>query len=561
MNDIFSVFNLRKLSPFERLLFVFLLAMLFASSYALLYKLSLKHSSVRPVLSGSLNEGVIGNAKFINPVLALSQSDKDLSKLIFSGLMRPGPNGLEPDLVEKYEISDDGKEYIFHIKKGVLFHDGEELTSNDIVFTVKLIQNPEIKSLLYPNWVGVQVVATDKYTVKFILPKAYSGFLENTTVGILPAHIFARLSANEIQFSPYNEKPIGSGPYKLAETEKDEQGIPRKYHLVANEYFYLGKPKLEEINIYCYANEKDRFVDWQNGALNAIPAVSANYVDEFVSPNLRADTFDYPRVFAVFINKNKNSVLKNKKVRQALDLAINKKRLVDEVLKGYAYPIDGPLPHFVFKNKYEPMSDKEREKEINSIMESLKWQKNDDGFWEKDGEELVLELSLANTDELRQVANFIQDEFKRFGFKLFFKKYDLASFTQKAIRERDYELLLFGQSLGRNVDLYPFWHSSQQFDPGLNITKYSNKKLDTVLVKLRAENDTAKRSELLAEASKLIANDYPALFLYSPQFIYIRPKDLHGSDIKLIGNPQERFSDAYKWFIKNERIWNIFKSL
>ncbi len=556
-----SIFNLKTLSPFERLLFVFLLATLFISAYISLYKVSMHFSSNEALHGGEWKEGVASPASDIfNPILSNVALDLDINSLVYSGLLRASKNGYEPDLAESYEISEDGKEYSFKLRDNVYFHDGKKLSSTDVAFTISSIQNPLSNSPLRAAWEGVRVEVIDDKNLKIILPKAYAPFIENLTVGIMPEHLWSSFSAQDMPLSIYNKKPVGSGPYKFIGIQEIPNTGLRIYHLQANKDFYLGEPYIKDLYIYKYPNKADLLLAWSEGKLDAISSLPAELADKYKNKNSRIIEKNYLREFAVFFNSQKKPALLNKKVRHALDLAIDKNKLVKQVLHSYASALENTLPsYFINTKKTDIITEKDRKEKIDKLMSDAGWKKNDSGIWEKKGKEFKLQLSIADSnDEIERVANFLQDEFKNYGFKLTFKKYDLATLNNKVIRERNFEALLFGIELGRVPDLYQFWHSSQKDDPGLNISKYHNKKVDKILEKLQTTNDAKKRKELLIEFNKLIEEDKPAIFLFSPKYLYLSKKDLKGMEISPIVRPHERFADVFKWFKNSQTVWTFF---
>jgi peptide/nickel transport system substrate-binding protein len=194
-----------------------------------------------PISGGSLSEGVIGSARFINPILAISDSDRDLTTLIYSGLMRSMPDGsIIPDLAESYQISDDGKTYTFILKDDLTFHDGTSVTTDDIEFTIAKIQENAIKSPKRPNWDGVIIEKINSKEIKFHLRQPYAPFLENTTVGIVPKYLWKDVQADEFPLSLFNFEPIGSGPYKIDSIQRNKSGLPQTYSLAPFKNFALS---------------------------------------------------------------------------------------------------------------------------------------------------------------------------------------------------------------------------------------------------------------------------------------------------------------------------------
>ncbi len=558
-----EIFGIRNKSPFEKFLYLALLFILFFSAYASIYKLSMKYSEIAPVDDETWNEGSVGMAsELINPVLANTPIDKDLSALIYSGLLRANGESYDLDLAKEMNISEDGKVYTFKLKDNIKFHDGQELSADDIVFTIRMAQNPLVNSPLRANWESVKAVALDKKTLKITLPEAYSPFIDNFTLGILPKHIWGSVKAQDMSLDLNNKKAIGSGPFKLINIKDDEDSSSRIYELESNENFYLGKPHITKFNLLKFQSKSDLLLAWENGNLSAIASVPWQEAKKLQKENKDSKILskDILRAFAIFFNMRKRNDLSEKKVREAISLAIDKEELVRKVMGGFASPLYAPVPDFMYNASSSPIDKKERSEKIQDLMQSAKWKKNTDGYWEKNGKVYTLNLSLADSnEELEKVANYIQDSLNKEGFKVLFKKYDLATLNSKVIRERDFDALLFGFELGRNPDLYQFWHSSQKDDPGLNISSYKNKEADKILLKLKEELDQEKRKELMTEFVNIIDKDKPAVFLFMPKFIYLVPKQLKGMGNDPISRAEERFSDIFKWYSKSQTVWSFFK--
>ncbi len=553
IGNLLSIFDIKKYRPFDKFVFVFLLLGIVVFAYASLHNLSMKYSKETPKAGGVLKEGVIGAARFINPVLAVSDSDKDLAALIYSGLMKPDTNGgLEDDLAESFDISEDGKEYTFNLRKDAIFHDGSPVTAEDVAFTINLIQNPTIKSPERANWEDVEVQVMDKYTVKFVLPKPYAPFLENTTIGILPKHIWSSMKPEEMQFSFYNERPIGSGPFKMEEIRKDAQGIPNEYILIAFKEYVHGKPYIKRIIVKSYSNSADRLKAWQNNQIDAVSAVSGTELPFYAKDGMKIVKMGYPSVFAVFLNPKQGGILSDSNVRKALNTATNKDKIVAKVLKGYGKVAQSPIPPI-----FNVDSGEFKTETVDYYMKKAGYEKKD-GYWMKKDKKASFTLSLTDSKEFADVADLLVDMWNKAGFDVRVKIYSFSDLSQKIIRERNYDALLFGEAPGRAIDLYAFWHSSQKDDPGLNISSYVSSKADKLLEKLRVEQDKDKRIEIMKDFEKEIQSDMPAIFLYTPDFLYLVPDNLKGNSMQLIAYPAERFTDIHKWYFNVDRVWKWF---
>ena len=234
----------------ECVIFLFFVFTLAISAIILLQSVNKSFMVSIPEEGGSLKEGIIGSPRFVNPILAYSSTDNDLVSVIYSGLMRKDNDGkLIPDLAEKYEVSKDGLVYTFTLKDKIFFHDGTPVTSDDIIFTIKTIKDPVIKSPQKAKWDGMDVEKKDEKTIQFFLKKPYVSFLENTTIGILPESLWKDEKNTPIEVNELNTKPIGSGPYKLKNFSKESSGLINSYKLTYFNKFALGKPYIDRKSV------------------------------------------------------------------------------------------------------------------------------------------------------------------------------------------------------------------------------------------------------------------------------------------------------------------------
>src|SRR3989338_1722065 len=332
LQDIFDL-----LGRGSRALFIFFAILLFVSSTALLYMLKQSLVVEVPAHGGSLSEGIIGSPRFINPVLAISDADLDLTALVYSGLLRATPQGgYAPDLANSYTVSPDGKTYTFTLRDTVTFQDGSPVTAEDIAYTVQKTQDPALKSPLRANWDGVVAEAVDKKTVRFTLKSAYAPFVENLTLGILPKARWGGVSDEEFPFSELNASPVGSGPYKVASVSRTSSGIPSLYSLDSFKGYALGEPYLSRLYIRFYQSEGALLTALQQGEVDSASGISPGNLKDLPAEDIK--TAPQNRIFGVFFNQNQSAVLRAPEVRKALDDAINRAELVQAGLGGYGTP-------------------------------------------------------------------------------------------------------------------------------------------------------------------------------------------------------------------------------
>ncbi|MBI2612422.1 peptide ABC transporter substrate-binding protein [Candidatus Kaiserbacteria bacterium] len=564
----------RALSPGEHLLVSILAGLLVISVLTIIVGLTGAVSVQVPSHGGTLTEGVIGPARFVNPLLSLSGPDKDLTALVYSGLMRATPEGnLIPDLADHYDISEDGTVYTFTLRDGLTFHDGSSLTSADVLFTIQQAQNPDIKSARRADWEGVSVSAPNPVTVLFTLPHAYAPFLENATLGILPKARWSDVSAEEFPFHTLNTKPIGSGPYRVDDLKTSSTGSATRYELSSFDNFALGRPYLNTITFLFFSNEDDLIAAFNAGRIDSIASVSPSAVETLKTNGASMARAALPRTFGVFLNQSKNTVLAEPAVRSALDAAVDKERLIDEVLKGYGVPLDGPIPPGILGTVSPatpaPFADgKAEDARSEGIAEAARnilsrggWTFDETaGVWMK--KKTILEFTLATADEpeLSATAEMLASMWEAAGIKVNVQVYSLSELNSVVLRPRNYEAVLFGEVVGRSLDLFAFWHSSQRNDPGLNLALYANSRADTLLTRARETTSMREREKLYGQLQELVANDTPAVFLYAPEFIYVVPALLGGVELGALTTPSERYLNVHEWYTDTERVWNFFTS-
>lgn len=546
----------------KKLLLLFLTTFLVSSSI-LIWKYIDDNSVVVPSLGGNLTEGVIGTPRFINPLLAVTDADRDLSALIYSGLLRVGEDGeYIPDIADSYEISADGLSYTFRLKKDAVWQDGKPITSDDIEFTINLTKDPNIKSPKRASFEGVTVQKINDKTVRFTLKQRYSSFLENALIGILPRHIWKNVSSEAFSYDENNLSPIGSGPYKISKIQikNGGGGVPDYYDLVPFRDFALGEPKIANIRVRFYPNESDLLLAFSRGEVEAVNSIPAENTFKLEQGGAKTIHTTLPRIFAVFLNQGRSKVLKDSAVRQALDTSLDKQNIVNKVLFGYGTRLDGPIPKIEKDNSATTTVNIDQAK---NILKKGGWKYNSKkSQWEKGSGKNVLVLSFvistADVPELKEAANLIQSDWQKLGAKVSLKTYDIIDLNQKVIRPRQYDALFFGEVIGRDPDLFSFWHSSQRNDPGSNISMYTNSKADKILDSARGEIDREKKNIYYADLAKEIAKDNPAIFVYAPYFTYIVPQKIQNLELPIINISSDRFFNIHNWYITTSKIWKIF---
>lgn len=544
-------------SLFERLLVLFFSTIIVITSVLLVLKINSQFLVQVPTSGGELKEGMIGTPRFINPVLATSDTDRDLTALVYSGLLRINNNGeLITDLAQSYSISDDGLNYHFILKDNAVFQDGTPVTTSDIIFTILKTQDPSIKSPKRPNWDGVRVEKISDTEIEFSLASPYAPFVYNTTIGILPEHKWKDITAEEFPFSSLNTNPIGSGPYEFVKTGKDPDGILNSIELKAFSKFVIKKAYISKIYVNFYKNEDALLAGFAKKQVTSIHSITPKNIGALSLKHEQVITLPYSRIFALFFNQNKSTLLTDKKLRDALDTAIDRNEIVKSVLSGYATPLYTPLTLFSTTTPEKEYGVEAARKKFNALNDRYDTS-TDKTNSENSKQKIKFTITTGNVPELEAVGQKLVDTFNSLGAHVDLKITDTNDLTTQIIRPREYEAILFGYVINRDLDYYSFWHSSQRSDPGLNLSAYTSIESDSALDEARNSIDFEEKFPLLQKFEKQVINDIPAVFLYSPDFIYVLPQKVQAQFPQIIVTPSDRYFEVYNWYIETESVWKF----
>lgn len=513
-----------------------------------------KHLILSPAYGGEYSEGLVGYPKTINPLYAVNRDvDADLSRLIYSRLFAYDSRGqVVPDLAEKVDISPDGKEYTITLKQNVKWQSGQALTSNDVVFTFNLIQDSDFRSPLKNRLEGVGVEKIDDQTLKFILPQAYGAFLDLLTFGIMPQGLWENVTPSGATLTDLNLKPVGSGPYKFKSLVKNKNGEIKEYHLTVNPDYYGPKPYIKDLVFKFFPDEVELIAAFNDGRFDALSYLPFEQKKDVLAKNsLQFYNLGLTQVSAVFFNPVNQKALVDKRVRQALNYAINRPAIIKEALGETVQSTNTPLPSFNFAynktvDSYEYNPEKARALLAEALTVPAK--KN------TPAETATLTISLTTIDINTNVAvaNMIKSDWEKIGVKVELSVVGTDAVAD-LIKNKNYQALLYTQDIGPDPDVYAFWSSSQPF----NLAGYSNSEVDKILESARLLTSYEERILEYQKFQALVAADSPAAFLYSPSYIYVHTKRVKGFDGENISAPDDRFASINNWYIKTKKklVW------
>jgi len=473
-----------------------------------------------PKRGGEFREGIVGQPIFINPVTPGSEADRDLSRLVFSSVS---------DVAESVKLAEDNRTYNVRIKEGIHWQDDEKLTSDDIIFTIETIQEPGARSPLFTSFQGVAAERVSELEVKFTLQNPYAFFIQDhlQNLLIIPKHIFADTPVENLRFSIYGLNPIGSGPYKVANYKSDNKGVINLMALEENERYFGDKPNIPTLTLKFYRNTAELLDAYNAGEVDGFGLSTTESLGEI---RLRHNVYYLPssRYYAVFINQSAaNGKLKDLKVRRALSGSVDRAIMIQNIFNSHATILYGPTTLT-------------KEPDYAADTSLLK--------------DLELNLTVPEEPFLIKTADGLKNSWENCGAKVNIKVLPLKNIQEDVLRTTDYEMLLFGNIVKEGQDLFSFWHSSRRFYPDQNLALYQNDDVDSELETYRKTFDEKDRLNRLEKISGMIASDAPAVFLYSPDYLYVATLNLGGIDTtKVINTASDRFADITKWYVKTKR--------
>jgi peptide/nickel transport system substrate-binding protein len=530
--------------------------------------------------SGAYTEALIGAPRALNPLLdALNPVDRDLDRLIFSGLIRFDNFGRPmPDVAADWSISADQTTYTFILKPSVLWHDGAPLTADDVAFTVRLMQDPnypgpeDLKKL----WRTVTVAVTGTQTIAFTLSEPFAPFLDYTSFGILPRHVLENTNAGQLPHSPFNVQPIGSGPYQfdrwLATGEQvtgmslkafpgfyDQRVDPDTGQPVA-EGDTTAKWKLTQLTFKFYPDAASALEALKKGDVMGVSRIDREHAKTALQiPDLNFYTTLRPEYSLIFLNQRDETLpfFKEKKVRQALLLGLNRSAMVTDILNGQAVVANSPvIPGSWAHNMALPTANYDPQAAI-ALLEGAGWTFPEGALpgtetyvRQKKGVPLKFTLTVPDTPVHLAVARAAQSTWAPLGVQVEISPEDPVTIRGQFLEPRAFQAILIDLSLAGtpDPDPYPLWHETQA-ESGQNYSGFVDRISSQYLEQARITTDLAERARLYQSFQSRFADQVPALLLYYPTYNYAVKADIGGVQVGTLTEPSDRFNTVAEWYL------------
>jgi peptide/nickel transport system substrate-binding protein len=503
-------------------------------------------------------EGLVSAAGIqnINPLFVdYNEADRDISRLVFSGLMKYAPEKeAVVDDMASLTINEEKTEYTFVLRDGLKWHDGEDVTADDVMFTFQdiVMHQSFPNEILKANFGGVELEKVDEKTVLFRLEKPNVFFIANLTIGLLPQHVLEGVDPFDILLHEFNKKPIGTGPYMVTDPVEGFPDGRTQITLERNPYYYSDPSEIELMRFIAYPTI-DQLIEEIN-AVNGVARISGDHILDFEN-NDRFELVPYelPQYTGVFMNIDSEVFGEDNAVRIGLQKAIDKDVYIGEDLDKIR--VDTPLMEldqgeWVYQSSIEQAHG--ALKEAGYLYDEEDTEKVGVRYNEE-GEALELKLIARLYDEgtyqyeeTIETVSFLIDSWEVVGVSVLVEFLPDHDFKQSIMR-REYDLLLVGHSLGYNLDTYSYWHSTQATPLGQNFSNYKSFATDSLIEDVRSTFDEEEKTEYLTDLANKLKDDVPAIFLYRPVYYYATDGKLGGIDMTGLAFASDRFESVSNW--------------
>lgn len=450
-------------------------------------------------------EGIVGQPASFLPSRAQTETDKTISKLLYRGLFKYDNFGtLVPDLAETWEVSNEGFIYTITIKDNQFWSDGSKINANDLLYTSYKTSN-------------LSSVATDKiddFTVRYTLPNKFSPFLSLLTVGVMKNQSDEK---NQGFYTPT------SGPFRIAGVKRKGEFVKRVVLLDPKSSNIYNSSNIKQIAFRFYPNEEELITAYKLGEIHAfLLKDSASFK---VDKTLSLKQYPVQSVYYALFFNLRNESYKDLEIRNQLAKTLN----VEEIIFGQGIPVEGPISRSFYTSEKYKVGDYDKTASYDLLGKEIK-------------------IDLPNTPDLLEIGDKIKVAWEdKLNANVTLVKYTSDEIKEKIIEPRNFDILLFGQEVGRDPDRYVNWHSTQSASPGLNLGGFNSIRGDRALEEGRKELDVDTRVKHYNEFQKVMSENTPAIFLHHPYMNYYVSNKIKGMGDKYTFTLADRFLDFNNW--------------
>lgn len=485
----------------------------------------------KPVDGGKLVIGSIGEPTIFNDFYSTDTSSSEISSKLYNGLVT-FDNSLkpQPDLAESWEFSPDNLKITVKLKKDVKWQDGQPFTADDVVFSYNIPRSKDYAGPRASDFEKIKdIKKIDDQTVEIDLSEPYAPIMSTLAYSILPKHILKDVPVKELDKNEFNtKKPVGTGPYKFVEWKSGEY-----IKLTKNPDYFKGAPHIDELFYKFVPDQNALIAQLQAGEVDIIgvPSTDLQTVEDWAKKSGKADVITTQALSYTYLGYNMlNPLFKDKKVRQALTMALDRKAIVEAVLNGDGKVANAPASPLSWAyNDQVPTFDYDPEK-AKQILADAGWKDSDgDGILDKGGKKFEFSLKTNQGNKAREtIAQVVQQQMKKIGIQVDVQVLEWSAFINDNILKKKFDTTILGWSLGVDPDPSGIWHSKEAKDGGLNFISYKNPEADKLMDENTKILDLQKRKEVIDKINYMIADDQPYSFLYYPNDHLAIPANLKG---------------------------------
>lgn len=506
-----------------------------------------------PAYGGTYVEGVAGVPQYLNPVIAATDVDEDVVRLAFSGLTRYDQNGaIVPDLAAGFRTESDGRVWTFDIRGDAKWQDGQPVNADDVVYTVKLLQDRGYVGRYSDAFRGVNVERLDERKVRFTLPDVYGPFAASTTAPLLPAHLLGTVPYAELAKQTFNARPVGTGPFRVSDVDN------RQIVLTRNDDFYRSRPErsrpfLDRVILRYYPDATEALLALSRGELDGVAGLSsddaerARTLKNAVLYSMPTDNF-----VALFLNvRPEKAVFRDRAVRMAIATAIDRGRILQVAADGRGAVADQFVPETSWAYVREITKYTYSVEDARALLDGADWKDHDgDGIRDKGSQKLSFTITTSDEPARTAAAAQLQRDLNAVGMNVSIRTMPFGELVDSAARQRTFDALLVEIAVSGDPDPYSFFHSTEVSDPGHNFSGFSTLPIDRNLEAARRTFDEAARREFYTPVFQAIANEVPVVYLYFSDYLYAHSRQVQGLRIAPLTDPRERFWNVEDWYLR-----------
>jgi peptide/nickel transport system substrate-binding protein len=516
----------------------------------------------RPAQGGIYTEALIGSMQRLNPLLDFNNSaDRDVDSLLFSGLLKFDSRGLpEGDLAESWGVSQDGTLYNFTLRENALWHDGQPVTSDDVIFTITMLKTGggAIPADLTDFWKRVEVKGSDR-TIQFRLPEAFAPFLDYLTFGILPRHLLADSTPDSMANLPFNLQPVGTGPFQFERLIVSDNQI-RGIVLKSFKDYYGTKSLLSQVVFLYYPDTESALQAYRDQRVQGISEITLDSLPAALEiPDLAIYTGRKPELTMILFNlKNPEApYLQDVEVRKALAMAINRQWILDNIMGSQAMLAEGPIfpGTWASYNDLKPTIYDEQAARTKLIQAGYVLAAPEDTIRSKNEVQMKFTMLYPDDELHKSVAEAIQRDWARVNVQVDLTPASYSDLINQQLQNRTYQAAIVDLNLTRSPDPdpYPFWDQVQATG-GQNYSQWDNRMASEYLEQARVTTDIGERSRLYRNFQIIFNDEQPAILLYYPVYSYGVNRQVQGISMGPLLDSSDRFATILNWYLISKPV-------